>query len=350
MHTVIVKQTSCGYTSMPNSHAYQRYQRLPSQQSIRIFEAAARHLSFTQAGLELAITQSGVSKQVKGLESFLGVSLFIRDGHQLLLTEAGKVFYSRCSQALDQLQQAVNEVQGEAGRVRLQAPPTFAARWLIPRMDKLRQQYPQLELQLETTWLRTINDRIQAEGNELVIHVCRDYPFDDLHVQPLRRETLCVLVSPDYLSQHRQISGPSDLIGKSLIHTRLDGHIHWQAWCQAMHFNQLDTSQGYEFETLDMAVSAAENAIGVVVCDLIYALDALESGRLVVPFKMPVMRGLRYLLLRQPGHRFKGLQDNYISWLTEQITLDEQRINAVVDHLGLTTDLSIDAFTEELRT
>ena len=333
---------------MTNSHASHQaqvhYQRLPAQQSIRVFESAGRHLSFTQAGLELAITQSGVSKQIKGLEAFLGVSLFVREGQQISLTDAGKVFHTRCVQALDCLQLAVNEVQGEAGRLRLQAPPTFAARWLIPRMELLRRSYPELNLRIETTWHRTIDDRIQAEGSELVIHVCNHYPFDDLNTELLRRESLCVLVSPDYLSHHGQIDSPEDLVGKTLIHTRLDGHIHWEAWAKAMQLEELDTSQGYEFETLDMALSAAENGIGVVVCDLIYGLNALESGRLVIPFHMPVMAGLKYLLLNQPSHRYQSLQGNYRSWLKDQISLDHQRIENYLKQLDFDFQDQLDAF------
>ncbi|MBY4675411.1 LysR substrate-binding domain-containing protein [Marinobacterium arenosum] len=319
---------------MTISHPPGRYQRLPAQQSIRVFEAAARHLSFTLAGQELAMTQSGVSKQIKGLEAFLGVSLFVREGHQISLTDAGRLFYQRCSQALDCLQQAVNEVQGEKGRIRLQAPPTFAARWLIPRMEQLRRSYPQLDLHIETTWLRTINDRIQIDGGELVIHACRQYPFDDLHCELLRREWLGVLVSPDYLARHGPIERPEDLIGQTLIHTRLDGHIHWQAWAQAMGLDALDTEQGYEFETLDMALSAAENGIGVVVGDLLYVLDRLASGQLVIPFRMPIMEGLCYMLLSQPGRKFQSLQDTYRNWLGQQLAADEQRMFTLLEQLG----------------
>ncbi len=334
MQTTTDQQTSSGQHIMTNSHTKGRYQRLPAQQSVRVFEAAARHLSFTQAGLELAMTQSGVSKQIKGLEAFLGVSLFTRKGQKISLTDAGRLFHASCVQALDCLQLAVDEVQGEAGRLRLQAPPTFAARWLIPRMERLQQSHPKLELHIETTWLRTIRDRIQVEGSELVIHACINYPFDDLHSELLRRESLFVLVSPDYMARHGQITGPDDLQGKALIHTRLDGHIHWEAWARTVQAEGLDTSQGYEFETLDMALSAAENGIGIVVCDLIYALDALESGRLVIPFKMPLIVGLRYLLLSQPSSSYQSLQGNYRSWLKQQIVLDHQRMERLLIRLG----------------
>lgn len=312
-----------------------RYSRLPAQQSIRVFEAAARHLSFTLAGAELSMTQSGVSKQIKGLEDFLGVSLFIRDSHQLYLTEAGQRFQVRCTQALDNLQLAVNEVRGIRQRMRLQVPPTFAARWLIPRMEQLRQSLPDLELHIETTWLRTINDRIQAESNELIIHVCKDYPHNDLQQELLRQETLAVLVSPDYLARHGPINAPQDLHNKELIHTRLDGHIHWQAWCRAMQIDDLDIHQGYEFETLDMALSAAENGIGIVVADLLYAIDALQQGKLVIPFTMPLIKGLSYRLFSQqeqtmPAHllsRYPNAQSQYRQWLKDEIACHQKQLD-----------------------
>ncbi|HCH23183.1 MAG TPA: LysR family transcriptional regulator [Oceanospirillaceae bacterium] len=319
---------------MTNSHTRVRYHRLPAQQSTRVFEAAARHLSFTLAAQELALTQSGVSKQIKGLEAFLGTSLFVRQGQKISLTNAGQLFYSRCVQALDHMQQAVDEIQGEAGLLRLQAPPTFAARWLIPRMEQLQENLPKLDLHIETTWLRTIHDHIQAESNELVIHACINYPFDNLNIDLLRQESLFVMVSPDYMARHGEITGPDDLLDKALVHTRFDGHIHWEVWAQTMGVKNLDTSKGYAFETLDMALSAAENGIGVLVCDMIYALDSLASGRLVIPFKMPLIPGLRYLLLSHPNSSYQSLQDNYRSWLKQQIEADHQRMEKLLMQLG----------------
>ncbi|WP_305845724.1 LysR family transcriptional regulator [Photobacterium kishitanii] len=96
---------------MINSHTKLRYQRLPAQQSIRVFEAAARHLNFTLAAEELAMTQSGISKQIKALESFLNTSLFIRKGQKIYLTDMGRLFYDRCVEALDCLQHAVDEIR-----------------------------------------------------------------------------------------------------------------------------------------------------------------------------------------------------------------------------------------------
>lgn len=335
MKTAGYQQTTSGHQSMTLSHVEKRYSRLPAQQAIRVFEAAARHLSFTRASEELAMTQSGVSKQIKRLEEFLGVSLFIREGQQMSLTEPGSRFYQSCNQALECLQQAVNEIRGEIGLLRLQAPPTFAARWLIPSMAQLENTYPQLKLHIETTWLRTINDRIRVEGGEQVIHVCRQYSFDDLHCELLRKEWLVVLVSPKYLAQHGPIERAEDLIGQTLIHTRLDGHIHWQGWAREMGLSELNTEQGYEFETLDMALSAVENGIGVVIGDLFLVLDQIASGQLVIPFHMPIFEGLSYMLLSNSNYRSRGTQDSYRSWLTQSLAEDEQRLVSLLDNLGL---------------
>ncbi|MGB1238718.1 MAG: LysR substrate-binding domain-containing protein [Pseudomonadales bacterium] len=323
---------------MTKSYTKVRYQRLPAQQSVRVFEAAARHLSFTAAAQELSMTQSGVSKQIKGLEDFLGECLFARHGQRITLSSAGRAFYTRCEQALDSLQQGVDEMQGESGTLRLQAPPTFAARWLIPRMEVLKESLPKLDLHIETTWLRTIRDRVRPKSNEMVIHACIHYPFDEIEAQLLRRETLLVVVSPDYMVRRGTISQPSDLVGKDLIHTRLDGHIHWEAWARTLGVEALDTDSGYEFETLDMALSAAESGIGVLVCDALYALPALASGRLVVPFTMPLISGLQYLLLMNPDTRYWGLQENYRLWLARQITQDHRKMEALLCTLGLNLD------------
>lgn len=333
---------------MTKIHGNKRYPRLPAQQSIRVFEAAARHLNFTKAGDELALTQSGVSKQIKGLETFLGVALFIREGHHLVLSEAGKQFHNRCGQALDILQLGVNEIQGSQNQLRLQVPPTFAARWLIPRMGQLRQAQPDLDLHIETTWLRTIHDKIQIENAELVMHVSKGYSSHELMVEPLRREWLCVLASPAYLDKSGPIKSAHDLKGQTLIHTRLDGHIHWQAWAEICGCDGFDVSQGYEFETLDMALSAAENGIGLVVCDLFYAIQALSEGTLIIPFKMPILLGLDYVLLAQSHQVFSKPQNHYRDWLKQAMVLDEARLEEVLRAIGLDPDDKRDAFAANL--
>ncbi|MDB4837041.1 LysR substrate-binding domain-containing protein [Marinomonas sp.] len=325
-------QTNVSSHGMPKSHDKKGYQRLPSQQSVRVFEAAARHLSFTRAGQELALTQSGVSKQIKGLEAFLGVLLFNREAQQLMLTEEGKQFLCCCIQALDCLQQGVKEVKGDSGVLRLQAPPSFVVRWLIPKMELLRRTYPELELRIETTWTRTIHDRIQLQANELVIHACFDYEAHGINSELLRKEDLYIMVSPQYIAEHGCINNPLDLIGKTLIHTKIDGHIHWDMWTKSLGINHIDISQGYEFETLDMALAAAENGVGVVICDLIYALKSLRSGRLIIPFKTPPVSGLSYFLLSKEDPQASKLQRYYRQWLKKEIAEGEQEMRLFLDN------------------
>ncbi|MEM5527935.1 LysR substrate-binding domain-containing protein [Gammaproteobacteria bacterium AS21] len=328
---MVRSQTSNSSEGIPKCHEQSKYQRLPAQQSVRVFEAAARHLSFTQAGNELFLSQSGVSKQIKSLENFLGVSLFDRKNQKLVLTREGELFCRYCVQALDCLQQGVKEIKGDSGVVRLQAPPSFVVRWLIPKMDLLRQNYPQLELRIETTWTRTIHDRIHLQGNELVIHACHEYKAPDITVEYLRQENLFVMVSPNYIKAHGPIKSPLDLIGKTLIHTKIDGHIHWQTWIKNLPSCDLDISQGYEFETLDMALAAAENGAGVVVCDLCYALESLRNGRLMIPFMTPAVAGVSYFLLSQKGLQESRLQQHYCQWLKDQIAESEQQMQLFLD-------------------
>ncbi|EAQ63332.1 transcriptional regulator, LysR family protein [Marinomonas sp. MED121] len=344
---------------MTEIHGNKRYPRLPAQQSIRVFEAAARHLNFTKAGDELALTQSGVSKQIKGLEAFLGSALFVREGHQLALTESGKILQQRASQALDLLQLAVDEIQGSQPLLRLQVPPTFAARWLIPKMGELKQSKPELDLHIETTWMRKITDSVNLKGDELALHACLNYTDEDASIVKLRQEWLCILASPAYLEKSGPINSAKDLIGQTLIHTRLDGHIHWQAWNELLggqsleekelegrelEKEALDVSQGYEFETLDMALSAAENGIGLVVCDVFYAIKALAEKRLVIPFNMPILLGLDYLLIsKQPS---KGAMAKYQDWLVQQVEEDETQLVQVLSELGIDANQKIEAFSK----
>ena len=127
--------------------------KIPSLQALACFEAAARHESYTRAAQELALTQGAVSRQITALEEFVGVALFRRTRHGVALTERGAEYAAQIAPRLQGLEQDTLEVmasQNSGGSIHLAAVPTFATRWLIPRLSQLKVQHPEITVHIET--------------------------------------------------------------------------------------------------------------------------------------------------------------------------------------------------------
>lgn len=126
--------------------------RLPPLNAIRAFEAAARHLSFTRAADELHVTPAAISHQVKGLEEWFGIKLFQRRNREILMTEPGQMLLPGVRDALDLLETSVQRISSSDGgnEIRLTCMPSFAAKWLIPRLSHFRQEHPEIDVLLST--------------------------------------------------------------------------------------------------------------------------------------------------------------------------------------------------------
>ncbi len=127
---------------------------IPSLQALLCFESAAKHCSYTHASQELFITQSAVSRQIQQLEEFLGLSLFIRTRHGVELTPAGQHYYKSIKPYLLGLEQSTLDVMSYKGlgcTLKLGVVPTFATRWLVPKLHRFNQRYPEITIHLETS-------------------------------------------------------------------------------------------------------------------------------------------------------------------------------------------------------
>lgn len=136
--------------------------KLPPLKSLPVFEAVARLNGFSRAAVELNISQSAVSHQIRQLEDYLGESLFVRGGRYLALTPEGAQFFEVVGAALGQIERASRSLQGESGtRLRLAVPSSFAVCWLIPRLEGLQRQHPELDVSLEMlSDMPTMTDRL----------------------------------------------------------------------------------------------------------------------------------------------------------------------------------------------
>ena len=203
--------------------------RLPPLNALRAFEAAARSESFTRAAEELCVTKGAVSHQVKALEASLGIKLFIRERHRLIMTEAGREYLADVRDALDQIAIATQRlVQRQAsGALTVSASPDFAAKWLVHRLDRFGGAHPEIDLRVSATMHHV--DFAREEVDLAIRH--GDGNWAGLGAVRLCSERLFPVCSPKLVSGRNRITKASDLLKFPLL--RLDDWKTWSRWFDA---------------------------------------------------------------------------------------------------------------------
>lgn len=274
-------------------HAMRR--KIPSTQALLAFVAAAHRGSFTLAGQDLSVSQSAVSHQVLGLEQALDVSLFLRLPRQLVLTDAGRSLLMRVSPALDAIEAAMLELassRGEGGTLELGVVPTFATKWLIPRMPTFLKAYPHVTLNLST---RLLPFDFSITGLDAAIHYGRpDWPGTESEY--LMGEDSVVVCSPA-LMKEKQLCQPADVLRFTLIHQSTRQHA-WRDW---LHLTGIDdpqgTSTGPKYELFSMIAQAVKAGLGLAVLPRFLVADDIADGSLAVPFDIPLSSDFAYYLV-----------------------------------------------------
>jgi len=306
--------------------------RLPPLNALRVFEAAARHLSFKEAANELSITQTAVSHQVKTLEDYLGVELFRRAGRGVQLTEAARACLPKLREGFDALAAAVETIRerGAETELRITAPPVFTARWLMPRLAAFAKREPGVEVHvvgsskmvdggaLDPTIL-TANFDLRSESSGVEIHLgSGEYP--GYRADRLFGVVMTLVANPELA---RSLGKPEDLAGEVLLHDdALDlvaGGDAWVKWLQAAGVaERVDGSRGPRFSTNMLSLEAASQKLGVALA-LRPLVDAdLKANRLVQPFDVGVKPGSAYYLVCPEVIADRPAVSAFRAWLLEQ--------------------------------
>ncbi|MGE5545870.1 MAG: transcriptional regulator GcvA [Solirubrobacterales bacterium] len=289
--------------------------RLPPLRSLRAFEAAARHLSFARAADELAVTPAAISQQVKQLEQHLGLPLF-RRGTTLTLTEPAAAALGLFTDAFDRLERAVDRLRPEAGRGPLvvSTPPSFAARWLIPRLERFQALHPDIELRLSAT-TRLVD--FASEDVDLAIRYGTGrYP--GLHVERLRAEAVVPVAAPRIAEGLKQ---PGDLAAVVLLHNeamRWDPtYPDWPGWLRAVGVEVPPDLRIRSFSDATLVVQAALAGLGVALMWEMLVADDLAAGRLVALFpRQPLVNS--YHLVCPPRRLDSPKVAAFRAWIMEE--------------------------------
>ncbi len=296
-------------------------QRLPSLDRLAVFDAAARHLSFTRAAAELFLTQSAVSRQIAALETELGAPLFRRRHRALDLSDDGRRLAAAVGDALAGLRDTVAAIRGTLRRevVTLTTTPGLAALWLIPRLADFVAAHPGIDVRIDATHdLRSL----ASEGFDLAIRYGKSAGIAGT---PLFDEVVQPVCSPALLKRGPRLSVPGDLRAHTLLQT---GSVsaggmpaEWQSWLTAVGAADVEPAGLLTFSSYDTAVGAAVAGQGVVLGRRPLVDRLLRQRTLVAPFKgewasargyglvmaaaatrRPAAQALSAWLLAQAGH------------------------------------------------
>jgi LysR family glycine cleavage system transcriptional activator len=267
--------------------------KLPPLAALRVFEAAARAGSFTLAAHELNVTTGAVSRQVKLLESHLGMALFVRHHRRVELSTAGVHYAAAVKQVFDTLLRAEEGLRhGDKHIVRIDCVPTLAMYWLTPLLEDFRKRSPDTLLTVSTA-----TGPVDTDG-AFDIAIRRDTRhFSGLAAQELMAEHSLPVCSAAFARRHN-VQTPEKMLRCPTIHVRARDDL-WPTWTRQFGLPAPWPSKRLELDHTFAAIQAAEDGLGLVVVPLVFAKRMLDAGRLVAPFPAMVAESGHYYLLRR---------------------------------------------------
>ena len=310
--------------------------RLPPLNALKAFEAAARLLSVKKASLELNVTPAAVSHQIKALESFLGVQLFLRRNRALELTDAARACLPKLQEGFDNLAQAVDRLRTHrsGGTLIVSAAPSFAARWLMPRLHRFLEAQPDVEVRVSARLRQTSQgekrsvaaerasvDAWLADSDVAILYGRGDYPrFQVDKLIPLTVTPICsprLVMHPEH-----PLLRPADLRHHLLLHDDTgelyDGVSFWEVWLQAAGVDGVDLRRGPHFSHAVLAFEAAVEGHGVVATMPVLAEADLNAARLVTPFALRVpLESAYYLVCGEEAARRPAVAA-FRKWILEE--------------------------------
>ncbi|UDJ84820.1 LysR family transcriptional regulator [Kosakonia oryzae] len=261
--------------------------------AIDAFLVTARHLNLTHAARELCLTQGAVSRKIAALESWFGFPLFERHARGLHLSPQGSALLPELRSAFEHLLMVADQARAQQTVVRLKAP-TCAMRWLVPKLLHIEQRYPELQVALTTTTDHTINFKTEPYDAAIVFGTqlsAGDLLFEEA-LTPVLNSTLAAKMP---------------LEKATLLHPTRD-KTDWSLWLAKQQDFQPAMRKNQHFDTMDLAITAAIQGLGIAIADETVVAEDIRAGRLQRPFALSIKTGASYrLVLRQSGNKADGL-------------------------------------------
>ncbi|GAB3629683.1 Glycine cleavage system transcriptional activator [Pandoraea terrae] len=285
---------------------------LPPLNALQVFEIVARYRSFTRAAEHLCLTQGAVSRQILSLENYYQLPLFERRAKGLTLTPEGERLLPAVKEGLACIEEASIRLKRQTPDLALKVP-TCAMHWMLPKIMRFQKEHPGLQMQITTSWQHTVD--FESEPYDAAI-VYGSSPGRNVHSIRLFDEVLTPVCSPE-LANGGAIATEADLTRYTLLHPTRD-HRDWKRWLDHVGMKSIDVSGGLNFETLDMATSAAVQGLGVAIGDCTLVKEDIEAGRLVMPFEMTVTTGASYYFVHPDNVTTQDKVNRFSEWIATQ--------------------------------
>ncbi len=292
---------------------------LPPLNALKAFEATARHLSFSKAADELAVTPAALSHQIRGLEDLLGLKLFHRRARAIDLTEAARLMYPGVRSGFESLRTAIEQLdRARQDRILVvSAAPGLTAKWLVPRIYRFLTAHPDIDTRISSS---VGYANFTTDGVDVGIRLSSGV-HPELHVEKLSDEGMLPLCSPRLLEGELPLKAPRDLPNFPLIQVDLPGMVPtWDDWLKAVGIEGIDTSRGLRLNVADHALDAASEGSGVVLGYKIVASRDILLVRLVVPFgpELP-LPGRSYHFVCAKGQETRPAVRAFRDWVFAEI-------------------------------
>lgn len=252
---------------------------LPSNTSLMAFEAAARHGSFARAAEEMSLTEGAISRQIGRLEAFLGVTLFERVGNRVRILPNGKRYAIQIRELLDRLERDSQYMMGQpndGASLDIAISPTFAIRWLIPRLSRFQHQHPNITVHLSEHMDPFV---LTGSGFDAAIHY--EHPaWAGMRTYPLMNEVLIPVCHPELMSEDQQATSLDKL---PRLHRRQNPDA-WLHYAQETGIPLTNPAMGARYDLHAMLIEAALSGLGVALVPRLYIESDLAQGRLVAPW------------------------------------------------------------------
>ena len=306
--------------------------RLPPLNALRAFEASARHRSFTRAAEELSVTPAAISHQIKGLEDILGARLFRRSKGTLMLTEEGQRLLPGVRKGFAAFNEAMENfaLYHQTGPLNVALTPSFAAKWLIPRIEHFNARHPEIDIRITTT-MELID--YEREGVDIGVRFGRG-GYSDLVVELLLASEVTPVCSPQLLKGNRPLQKPEDIAHFTLLHDDSplldDTHPNWAMWLRAAKVTNVDPSHGLRFDSGSACINAAIEGVGIALARTALIDNDLAAGRLVKLFELSLPSDLGYYVVYPRRSEKLPKVMAFRDWLFEEVAAQAAK-NAASD-------------------
>lgn len=293
--------------------------------ALQCFEKAGQYLSFKQAAHDLNVTPAAVSHQIKDLEAYLGAELFIRKTRQVALTQLGQQLLPTLREGFSAIHQAVNRAkeQPQDNKLRINTSPSFAGRWLLPRLAEFQLLHPEIDLLMGTS---TRQLSLAQEEIDIAIRY-GDGHYPEYRVEKLSAEYLIPVCSPEYFSIHKlsnssqNLNNAKDLLSCNLLHDQgmvdaLPNYPGWLQWFSQQAITCVIPLRGLSFESSNFTLQAAQEGHGIALGRSLLVADDLASGKLVIAAAQKIELDYAYYLVMPKIRSEKSSSENFRQWIS----------------------------------